>query len=285
MHKKNSEVERMNFILGGGVAGLIAAFYNQSFKIISPELGGQPALGPRLIQKHPKNHKLLYDLGFRKFKVKTAKIGFFYKGKLHDTCPTSLRMEYYEKTRQVTCAKIPKSIMSDDKKTIDYYDVIWEDLIKALVDKVKNQWIKAKVNNITEKGIIFDNKYHEYKKLISTIPAPIFFKLKKQEEENLILADYRKHTFSAVDKSFGLASSPFDGGNYDYIYFPDKKIEISRATKINEDSWLYEKTGKHRGMQVLPRVQIKHNADFGKTNNIKFIGRYAQWKHGVNFNK
>ena len=262
----------MNYILGGGMAGLIAAFYNPDFKIISPDIGGQEPLGPRLIQKHPETHRLLRDLGFKDLEVKTAKIGFFYGGKLHTTCPKKLRTEYYIKTRQVKPQEVPASIMSENKTSIEYYDVAWADLLAALYNSVKDRWMGEKVSKITKQKITTNTGVKPYKKLISTLPAPIFSKLSFTK----LSCD-----FSAIDKSFGEASSIFSKTDFDYIYFPEKKISINRATKIDANKWLYEKVGRHDGMQIIPKAQIKQDADLDRMGNIKFIGRYAQWKHNV----
>ena len=75
-----------NYILGAGIAGLIAKYYNPTYTLISPEVGGQLKKSKNLlltffIHNHPATRELLNTLKI-KFKEERIKIYYFYNGKI-----------------------------------------------------------------------------------------------------------------------------------------------------------------------------------------------------------
>ena len=72
-------------ILGGGIAGLIWAFYNDG-TVISPEFGGQMnnhfSLGPRYLHDNEWARRFLTDIGLPIKKLPVT-IGYWYEGSVH----------------------------------------------------------------------------------------------------------------------------------------------------------------------------------------------------------
>ena len=68
------------FILGGGVAGLVTAFYNSEYTIITDKVGGWQnankfSLGPRFIEVTPASQAFMSRLGFTP-STRIVKIGY-----------------------------------------------------------------------------------------------------------------------------------------------------------------------------------------------------------------
>lgn len=292
----------MKFIIGGGISGLIFSFFNPEYKIISSNVGGQMtnkiSFGPRILQENPYNKYLLECLKINAV-VKTMKIGYFYNGSLHDRCPLSLKELYYTKSRNIISAdeKIPESIMSEGKNTIDYYDVDFKQIVKALYEKVS--FIKSNVLKINDGKIFLDDlkTFIEYKHIISTIQAPAFFRMFSKPKFMYVCKNLKY-----LSKEFIIVpSAEIDIGSYDYVYFPEMKYNFHRVTKFNSSF--------NNSMNIVEYVNSIYSSGYNKVNTKKewkriiardymeigqiqsgeiptipavmFLGRYAEWNHSI----
>jgi hypothetical protein len=282
------------FIIGCGIAGLIAAYYRHDFKVIGDDIGGQMAkrgLGPRILEVNDNSANLLIDLGYEVVNIKTAKIGYFFENKFHDFITPEYRCQYYLKSRNlINASEVPDSIMSDGKNEIKYFDVEWSDLINRLVKAIGSRFIKATVKNID-----LDNKklklndrigFEEYDELISTIPAPIFCKLAGIKPEAPLRAE--RKIFVIV------AKNAIDMRDYDYIYYPESGLRFHRITNLGRNRAAIEYTGDEFkagkviskwghiavNCKELPNAQIK-SGKMQEIPNVQFAGRYAEWNHDI----
>ena len=260
-----------NFVLGGGLAGLIYAYYNKDFKVLTDKIGGQSVgtftLGPRIIQEHDATRKLLKDLGFRSFGnaseydfrmhkkpmlIKKANIGYFNDGVVQAERPDlEYRKAYYAKSRCIPISdtdKIPEAVMSENKSSISYFTISHEQLAMMIVEELRkeNRIFVAKVQqvDIDEKLIhVFADggvKTMPFDKLVNTAPFPIFFSLcnPTQKLEGTEF-EYEPKYFINADK-YDFRHWISEG--FDYIYYADSK-PWHRIT-VGETNVIVELTGK-----------------------------------------
>jgi hypothetical protein len=286
------------YIIGGGIAGLISAFYNKDYKIITDKIGGQMAMnnaGPRILEVNKYSDILLKDLGLNDCDIKTATIGYRINNKFVNEINEDTRKQYYMKSR---CLKdvstVPSSIMSDGKNTIKYYDIEWDCILNKLTEAIFDNIIIGKVNIIdTNNNILLVNTdlknpdiaYFEYDKIISTIPAPIFFRISNLNP--LMELKYAKKVFIILSNDY------MNIDNYDYVYYPEDKYEFHRATRLKNGRIALEYTTEHSYRSVLNKWNLFSNSYShipigqiisGKVQtieNVEFIGRYACWNHDI----
>ena len=318
-----------NLIVGGGLTGLIYAFYNKDFKILTDRIGGQSnagfELGPRLIQKHEMTTKLLADLGYKSFVgwddynmmqhqkpviLNTARIEYYEAGRVSSIPSDEFRLKYYIKSRCLTGDKIeiPETVMSENKNSIDYYEISHVKLAGVLAEKLKKEQRiflgRVQQVHLEDKLINFkpddgDTVTMSFNKLVNTAPFPIFFKLcnpltKLQEgfefePKYFINAD--KHDFWRY----------LGNEEYEYIYFADDDLPWHRIT-VGRTECVIECTGEEPydyffemckkyewDAQHLKVGQIKQSYDTlnikmnggDEPNYVRMLGRYGQWKHEI----
>lgn len=285
----------MKYILGGGLSGLILAYYNRDFTIVSENLGGQMLndfpLGPRLMQKTDYTKIFLKQLKIDA-KIKTSKIGYSDGMIFYSFQPLNFAEKYFIQSRKTSKHHFTESVMSGSKSSIDFYDVKFDTIINKLIESLGDRHIKSNVSKIDPANSVFyiDEKKYEYDNLISTIPMPLFMKLSELNVD--------KHYFSALDKSFVLTKKLNLNDyhdDFDYIYYIDKPY--NRIMKW-DDRYIIEFTGykenkifdfcKKENLEIekylnLSNIQIRKSIDKIDLDikNVEFVGRYAQWKHSI----
>ena len=284
------------YILGGGITGLVTAFYNPEYTLITDQVGGQMSvkgMGPRLLEVNDNSAMLLEDLGYDTVNIKTATVGYVQDGKELDSLTEAQRKAYYMKSRCLEdAASVPPSVMSDGKKELKYFDIDMSDLVTKIFALITNKIILGKAIKIDTENQTLEVELTEkktskldYEHLVSTIPAPLFYKLSglKPEEK-----------FETIPKSFIIvAEQNIDMRGYDYIYFPGKECEYHRISKVGNGLVSIEYTSKkvlsyfsRKWNHIMRKSYRIDNGQIskGKINEIKnvsFIGRYACWDHDL----
>ncbi len=318
-----------NFIVGGGLAGLIYAYYNKDFKILTDRIGGQSTtgfeLGPRLIQKHEMTTKLLADLGFKNFikyhdynMMRHAKpmienvagIGYYEQGNISDNASDDFRLKYYIKSRCLTgdTIEVPETVMSENKISIDYYEITHAKLAGLLAEKLKKEQRiflgKVQQVHIDDKLINFtpndgDTKTLGFNKIVNTAPFPFFFKMCNPLAELNDGFEFEPKYFIVADKhDFWQYMGRTD---HDYVYFADDDIPWHRIT-MGKTECIIECTGEEQYSKFAEKYkkydwhcehlkvgQIKQSYDSLNitTENgtgpqhVRMLGRYAQWNHEI----
>jgi len=278
------------YILGGGISGLLFAFYNPDYVIISPDIGGKLSnehiAATVLVHDSPETRKLLSDLDMP-LKLKTHVIKYYIDGRLKDTVTLQERDEIISKKMNLKVKNGPKrdSTLSYSDNYIPILDIDYQTLISKLEKRV--QRIEDKAIRITADEIICEKGRFPYNQLISTIPAPIFWKLYRNEKclESIPI------TF-VVSKTNPL---PYEKSVWDLVYFGDKNLPYSRVNSTSDGMYLYEFTGKLEKEEIqklLPELKIvSYWHDYNgivksDLNNIpppkvRFLGRFATWDHKV----
>ncbi|MBZ4649284.1 hypothetical protein [Thermosipho sp. (in: thermotogales)] len=287
----------MKIIIGGGISGLIFKFYNPEYKIVSSNVGGQMTnkipLGPRILQVNEWNERLLKDLGIE-CNIKKARIGYFFKGKLHDFCPDEYRILYYMKSRCLAnINEIPESVMSEGKNEILYYDVNFKDIIQKILSNIK-------ICHLTVKQIKHDvisffdvSTRIKYEHIVSTIPAPTFCMIYGNDiKEVKKYIDIRRQ-LRFLNKQFVLVDKKYvaeELGDFDYVYFPENKQPYNRITKVNDQLAVVEFTNvKKNKAPIFSDIKGYEYIDIGQIqggviqepDKIMFLGRYAEWNHKI----
>jgi len=278
-------------ILGGGIAGLLFAFYNPEYLLISDVLGGQFKTkfqtGPRFLHVDKNTNCLLGDLN-RYVGIKKVKVGYFYDGELHDENTEENKKRYFEKTRGESSQPY-SSVMSSNKKEFESYIVDLSEIIDDLVNSIKNETMIGKITKIdTDNKKVYVGKYeYEYDELVSTIPLNIFLFLSGKEE---LAKQYLSFptTFILMKNN---DDCPFvDFKDYDYVYVSEEKYPFHRITKTKE-GFVYEYKGdinslniNQKDKEVLKVGQLVQNDNNIKFENVSFLGRFAEWKHNILIN-
>ena len=283
-----------NIIIGGGIAGLITAFYNKDYMLMSKDFGGQHfatnfPLGPRLVKYTRYTEQLLKDLDILdKISTRKVNVGYYYNNAFYTTVPDELKKEYYRKSRGLVYdAEPPESAMSDGETTFEVYNMTISDLIYELIlrlaleRRLTHDPIKSV--NVARQRIHSEQRSMEYDKLVITVPLPIFQTLAKEYFDN-----FKDHLSTLMFRpiTFILVKTCIFSKPYEYVYYPEKTIKANRATKFG-DHFVLEITGDYSvsncdNIKKLWMGQIQPPyVETLNVPNVKFIGRYAQWKHNV----
>jgi len=296
-----------DYIIGGGLSGLISGFYNDSYKIIDNFKRDQLQFskGPLYFWDTSDTRKFLSELNVD-ITDDVLKIGYLTddSDKAVTYCSLEDRLKYFKKSRVLPTLFCPtEHSMSEQKTQIDILTVNIDDVTTKLITHLKDRLVDGRVdklnfltNNLrlsnSDKWIPFDN-------VISTIPAPEFKKLivsKKFEQ--------LEHQFYWASKLFEqtyttrnafLQLDDYIGFDYHILYDCRQSSLVSRYTRdglycIHEYNFdrlqyplmssLVSKTDNYLLSyygQIQSDVDVKDIED----ENIHFIGRYAKWKHGI----
>jgi hypothetical protein len=305
----------MNYIIGGGVAGLILAFYDKSYKVIDKnplgQLNSKFQLGPRLIQKDNNTFELLKNIDdiitLPIIKTKTAKIGYEDVYGVRDNFDDEFRKRYSLITRGTE--KFEQSFMSEGKSKIEHYVFKNEDnsylfLFKTILKilRSRNQIIEDTVNYFDEKYIKIGNSHLEYDKLVNTISLKILEKI-------TLIPSVKKYInsidLSVAEKNFYVTKlqNYIDldlSEQYDYIYsakgfytrktyLQNKKVGKYIVFENQYNSFGEPKTSFNEN-EIIQKyenipIQIMKNINVEKIENIFMLGRFAQWNHKIKLNE
>jgi protoporphyrinogen oxidase len=286
-----------NVVLGAGVAGLVTAFYNDDYQVISNnilgELNSKFQLGPRLLQINDATLSLIKNiLPSSTQTIKCSRIGYEYLNKeVQDYATEEFKKKYSKLTRGKSTYE--SSYLSDSQNKIYHYSINESDnsyklLFSTIVEQIKDRILLDDIVNINLKThiiILKNNSQIEFDKLVSTIPAPVFFRLCNEEI---------KCDFSTTSKNFYVCELLNQNDKelskkYSYLYSVGKKY--SRKTYIGNQivyEFIRESTNSKQidsnkiidSILNIP-IQINSSCHLSTYKDILFNGRYAQWSHKV----
>jgi len=275
----------MNFILGGGITGLITAVYFKSFGILTKG-GGQDKnyLGLHILRSTNIVNNFIdkYVNGEvrrgegKAITIKLAsriyKCGFYIGNKVITRIPSKLVKEFEEKIKQ-NSDWVTKGEYSD----IEGYDIV--QVYRALVNKfdLKTRKIFLNIKKINDKEKIISgiNPIHRrikislfYNQIINTLPVILFNSLVEGEFVRIV----NSYIYVCLLESRELGEKMKD---VDFVYFPERETPFFRITKVGENKFCVEsekvfipKSDFTFACKVYKTVQIP----FGKiSNNVKPI--------------
>jgi len=279
-----------NYILGGGISGLIYAYYNPEYKIITPDIGGQlntAALNVILLHDTNETRNLLTELKIAHVHRKSH-IGYYYDGYVHSYVDEERQLQIIRK-KMTDCMtgkmaiRLPKGTdLSTPTNYIKVLDADFSEIVRKLEDTVKDRIIESSVERINGGQLLLNPaKIVKYDNLVSTLPAPSFWKLYGRNidfpmlpvtyvstwNKPLVAHDRYTTLYIAEDYMFTRIGT-YETGEYSYEftgYIPEDKIKLYlpnvRINSIHTN---------HMG-RILPAKNDPPQ------DNIKFLGRFAQW--------
>lgn len=288
------------YVLGCGLSGLIFAFYNRDFVVISPDIGGKLKhdfmSSTILLHDAPETQDLLRDLGFR-LEPEAHIVRYYQQGRFLDSPSTGV-YELVARKKLTKWDKLPVLNTEvfpalDRPPTTEPYLPVFKvsssDLVKALGKNI--HWMQDSVLRITDKELVTEKRKRlPYAELVSSITAPLFWKLFGQAQ--------RAEAFQYLPATFiNSEISPFGNNNedtWDLVYFVDLEIPYTRVNRNpRTGEYLYEFSGLITEAQlanVCPNIVVKDRLEtpvgiiVTDLNNIpppgvRFVGRFATWDH------
>ena len=294
-----------NYIIGAGPAGLIAAYYMKDYKVIDKSPLGQlkaPFIpGPRLLQNTTNMSELIDEIFGGDTRVEIAKIGYMENGFPEDKPYEGFKTKYVEKTRGTK--SIESSHLSEGKNEIEHIEIgmLTEESYAAVFNRLleiiksRGQLIEKHIENIdiNNKTITFAGEGEDigltvfYDKVISTINLNILSKL--APDMDIDLSEFKTKTKCFYKTSYDWM---VDLQGYNYIYSADS--EWTRKTYFDSyivyesvepiDSKVIEDNIVQMKFENMP-IQIVESKNIDSINEIKMLGRFAQWNHKVKANE
>lgn len=296
------------FILGGGLAGLIAAYYNPEYQVVSSNLGGQLLtkwpLGPRYLHESPALERLLGEINLPILK-KEVEIGYYDKEFIEPSIEHF--RAYWKKTRGDTFPKEPGFMMRGED-LLEVFETSQAQLCMTLISKVEEEkrWLDGVVHQVDLRKRRFylqGRGWQDYDVLINTLPAPVFFSFLVAEniqgllEDQWTLPDLR---YKPIDFFYGSITAPWlqkvvweKGASFSFIYFPRGPTCFYRVTKVEEPYVVFETT-RDLPLQVVAEVRVEDHTrlEVGKildgklqyqllpweSFGIRHFGRFARWE-------
>ena len=299
------------YILGAGPAGLIAAYYNEDYKVIDEKPLGQLNLpfipGPRLLQANQNMEDFIKKvLPSSSITSEIAIIGFHENGEILEEPTSDFRKKYSKKTRDRKTSE--SSFLSEGMTEIQHFEIdgLGEDSYKFLFTELlriiedRGQLIKTSVKhlNVLENKIEFtDGTETDYHDIISTLNLNILKKVAPHINEycewNLDTTNkcfYKTEYNDSIEDMMDSKKHPSLW--YDYIYSAD--TDWTRQTFFR-DYIVYESVNPIQGTHIqgnevqmkfenLP-IQIKESHNIERMDGITLLGRFAQWSHKMKANE
>ena len=290
-------MSKNNYILGGGVAGLIAAFYNPDYHFIDLNPMGQlnaPFIpGPRII-KDDKNSRNFLDKLKIKYAGTTAEVGYVNKQNIAVHLTDEFKKNYSIITRGTDI--VEKSFLSSGESSIkilsDGSDDFYNSVFKKLYELVKDRHIASKVSEISLKNKVIkleDGTLLSYDKCISTLNLNIFCSLAgiskyispEIKTKNFVCCKYNEQVDIELSKKFDYVYS-ISGLYSRKTYFDD--YIVYETILPTHDSKILEGNEIIKTANNVP-IQIVNSIDIQNIGGIEMLGRFAQWKHSIKSNE
>jgi len=262
--------EKMNYILGGGVSGLIAG-YLTGYPVIEKSITKIPPLF--FLWKTEETEDFVRRLNFD-VKTRRIKIGYYYKGDF---------VSPNEELRKIYSNKIGRdSSMSEMKTELKTIDIDINDFLSRLKENVK--FISDEIIAIKGKKLIGKDNTYNYNKLVSTIPLPKLLSLLNMSSKNLIYSPIFFFKTKIYDEKIL-------NSDYDYFYVIDENIYIYRITKQPDSTYICESLYPSFMTNWRTTLLSIRRAEFGKilegsppdlsSKNIILLGRFAEWNSKI----
>lgn len=290
-------------IIGGGISGLIWNFYNPDYKIITPDVGGVYGK-THMVWLHDtyETRQFLKDLGFdqSKWSAKRSYIGYYHNGWIRNKIDSEMNTLLIQKKMSAWDEPIDKTFQPDSAKlsmgdfeSTNYMNTLDVDLVKVIEELNNHCDIeRGFVTKITPTHLEIKNNFEQaegtllpYSKLVSTIAAPFFWKGYGEEKEfghmpitNVITSVRPEHfddryEMIYYDDSLPYSRASYLGGKY--------ALEFSGVITEEEFTKLFPDLPIEEFFVVKQGRIFKTGENTPPQDNILFLGRFAEWEHGI----
>jgi hypothetical protein len=284
----------MKIILGGGIAGLIYAYYHKDHMILTDQIGGQMvsqfSLGPRYLHdKSEAVRKFLNELNVP-IEKRVINVGYIGDDGWINDPDLDFRKKYFMKSRGTkSLTGFDPTVLNTNQKQFEICEVDFRNLIVQLFDHVSSRLYHGKAEKIDlkERLIHFDSSktIMKYESLVSTIPLNIFCKI----------ANINMQLESTNMAYCLIKENAYELKNFDFVYDIRSTTSFHRMTKCNkgivcdvletnisnflESNSQFLEFPKDDAIRVIKNSQIiSLEKDFEiEDKSVKFIGRYGTW--------
>ena len=282
------------YILGGGLSGLVAAYYNPEYTLVTPELGGfiDSKFGRAFVVLHATDgmRDLFRDLGVRSFE-KRIELAYYDHDWSDAGVSTSFDSEMTEKTfaRRYIEEKLPERFQPGKDLELSAPGDSWEALfvdssiVSALADEVRNRrfgWVKDVSDDvITLQPETGSTEELEYEHVVSTLPATLFRKVADVSWD----LDFVPTTYGELPRE--KVPERYLEKPWNVLYTVDPSVEYHRVVRNMLSSRYYVECLGDVDVygatdQATNQNGVIQNADLTPPNDrITFLGRYAEWQH------
>jgi len=287
------------FCIGSGISALIFKYYNPEYTLITPDekLGGaltkhQNLLMTFYVHSHPLTKQLLKELNI-KYKERRLRIYYIYNKKTLDYLDKDKRVKFIKNKMQdwnydANSIEVSDLNLSTQNNYLDILDCDIKELINKLTPPSYIKGTVKLVNNNRQFFIYKDENNKlitiKYDKVISTIPANLFFPM---------LYNYKcNYHFNYIPATFIYSKiKPFFMEDDSMYYFCDSNLPYNRCQPYN-NGFVYEVSGIIKEDEISKYIKtveaIEHryvgvikNESIDDFKHIKFLGRMAQWDSSI----
>jgi hypothetical protein len=291
------------YIIGGGISGLIWNFYNQDYKIITPDVGGVYGK-THMVWLHdtPETRQFLKDLGFEQSNCtpKKSYIGYYHNGWIRDYIDADMnrlliqkKMTEWDKPINVEFEPDSSKLSMGDFESTNYMNTLDVDLIQVIEKLREFSTVEhGFVTKITDHHIFVKDKMEDeetqalgYDKLVSTIAAPFFWMGYGEDKEfghmpitNVITSVRPEHFDDRYEMIYYDDSVPYSRAS-----FLDGKYALEFSGTITEEQFteLFPDLPIEEFFVVKQGRIFKKGENLPPKDNIMFLGRFAEWEHGI----
>lgn len=295
----------MNYVLGGGISGLLWAYYHSEYVIITDQLGRALTGADPVVWLNDTflTRQLLCDLGMR-VQAEEGRIGYKhgayvgpYRVSLTDNVLLK-KMVPWEMLETSRAAGIevrvgtPSRQFTKDNETLRYLDVDMGSVGLKLYEELNGQnrifydRIREIVGGPGGVDLIGEECDYACDHLVSTVPAPVFGRL---WYKNTAWQMPRLHYCPVTFVISQIAPKWWDD-TFIMVYDADLDSPVSRIGKFGE-TYRYEFTGRPdddtlneympvpQGRFVNPYGRIIQDVKIEPPRNVTFLGRSGEWDY------
>lgn len=280
------------YILGGGLSGLVAAYYNPEYTVITPDFGGfiDSKFGRAFVVLHATDpmRELFDELGIKSFE-KRVEIAYYDHG---SGLWTELEAEQERHfAREYVEEKLPDRMQPGKDLELSAPGDSWQALFvdESIVDALKSEVRNFKFGHIEEirdgemtlVPTSSERKELEWDEIISTLPAPLFRKIADTDWS----LDHHPTTYAEIPRH--KIPERYFSQPWNILYTVDPGVEYHRVVRnMLSSRYFVECLGDVDVYGATDQFTNDHGVIADEELDapypgITFLGRYAEWQHDV----